>query len=83
MSVPSGVTIIPATTQVLPTRINSDGPGTASLLETYLAPLLTGLEIATPDGSQVGSFNFRLTFDGDKNITGSQAQVNWTAAPAS
>lgn len=74
MAIPTGVTVTAAPLAFAPTSIVSTAPATVTMLSTYLAPLLTGMEITAPTGSKVSGFTFRVNTDGT-----SVAMVLWTA----
>ena len=71
-TLPSGVTINAPQLTPTPTQINSNPDATVVLIDTYLAPLLSGLSITPPSGCSVAGFTFRIFPQGN-----SIAQVIW------
>lgn len=76
MPTPSGISITPSvqTATYTPTTIRPDAPNTEMLLSTYLFPLLSGLGITPPSGTEPVGFNFSVFPNGT-----SIATVRWAA----
>jgi len=73
---PATVVTPPQVVTQPPTRIVADAADTATLVSTYLTPLIAGLNITPPTGFQAVGLNFRILPNGS-----SQAFVTWAVIP--